>query len=108
MLYQQVTGVVDPRRGGEMGPRVQNGRSETIFGYLKGTVSQDFLCPILFIKQLLLVPIGMPRNDFKFFLIFVELFVFAIDSPAMNTPGSRYNPFGLAVFANINHISLGS
>jgi hypothetical protein len=56
---------------------------------LKGTVSRDFLCPVFFIKHLLLVPIGMPRTDFKFFRIFVELFIFVIDSPAMNTPGSR-------------------
>jgi hypothetical protein len=56
---------------------------------LKGTVSRDFLCPVFFIKQLLLVPIGKPRNDFKFFRIFVDLFVFVIDSPVMNTPGSR-------------------
>jgi hypothetical protein len=55
----------------------------------KATVSRDFSCPVFFIKQLLLVPTGMPRNDFEFFRIFVELFVFVIDSPAMNTPGSR-------------------
>ncbi len=56
---------------------------------IKGTVSRDFSCPVFFIKQLLLVPIGKPRNDFEFFRIFVELFVFVIDSSAMNTPGSR-------------------
>jgi hypothetical protein len=56
---------------------------------LKGTVSRDFSSPVFFIKQLLLVPKGMPRNDFEFFRKFVELFVFVIDSPVMNTPGSR-------------------
>ncbi len=57
---------------------------------LKGTVSRDFSSAGFFIKQLRLVPMGMPRNDFKFFRIFVELFVFVIDSPVMNTPGSRF------------------
>ncbi len=52
---------------------------------LKGTVSRDFSCPVFFYKHLLLVPIGMPRTDFDFFRILVELFVFVIDSPAMNT-----------------------
>jgi hypothetical protein len=32
---------------------------------------------------------GIPRNDFEFSRIFVELFVFFIDSPVMNTLGSR-------------------
>jgi hypothetical protein len=56
---------------------------------VKGRVSRDFSSPVFFIKQLLLVPMGMSRNDFEFFRIFVELFVFVIDSPVMNTPGSR-------------------
>ncbi len=47
---------------------------------LKATVSRDFSCPVFFIKQLLLVPIGMPKTDFEFFRIFAELFVFVIDS----------------------------
>jgi hypothetical protein len=45
----------------------------------KGTVSRDFSSPVFFIIQLLLVPIVMHRNSFKFFLIFVELFVFVIE-----------------------------
>jgi hypothetical protein len=40
--------------------------------------SVNFSSPVFFIKQLLLVLIGMPRNDFKFFRIFVELIVFVI------------------------------
>jgi hypothetical protein len=64
----------------------------------KGTVSRDFSCPVFFIKQLLLVPIGKPRNDFEFFRIFVELFVFVIDSPVMNTPGSRLESLRLGNF----------
>jgi hypothetical protein len=58
--------------------------------WLKGTMSRDFSSPVFFfIKQLLLVPMGMPRNGFEFLRIFVELFVFVIDYPVMNTPGSR-------------------
>jgi hypothetical protein len=34
---------------------------------VKGTVSRDFSSSVFFIKQLLLVPRGMPRNDFEFF-----------------------------------------
>jgi hypothetical protein len=64
----------------------------------KGTVSRDFSCPVFFIKHFLLVPIGMPRTDFEFFWIFVELFVFVIDSPAMNTPGSRIESFRFGSF----------
>jgi hypothetical protein len=44
--------------------------------YVNGTVSRGFSSPVFFIKQLLLVQIGMPRNDFKFFRLFMELFVF--------------------------------
>jgi hypothetical protein len=43
---------------------MNNGNDKTI---LKGTVSQDFSSPFILIKQLLLVPIAMTRNDFKFF-----------------------------------------
>jgi hypothetical protein len=39
-------------------------------------VSQDFSPPFILIKQLLLVPIAMARNNFKFFRIFVELLLF--------------------------------
>jgi hypothetical protein len=51
-----------------------------------------------FIKHLLLDPISMPRTDFEFFRIFVVLFVFVIDSPAMNTPGSRLESFWFGSF----------
>ncbi len=72
---------------------------------LKGTVSRDFSCQVFFIKHLLLVPIGMPRTDFEFFRIFLELFVFVIDSPAMNTPGSRLQSFRFGSFCkNKSHV----
>jgi hypothetical protein len=65
---------------------MNNGNDKTS---LKGTVSQYFLSPFILIKQLLLVPIAMAKNDFEFFRRFVELFVFLIDSLVMNVPGSR-------------------
>ena len=41
---------------------------------LKGTVSQDFYVLVIFIKQLLLVPLEVPWNDFDFFQKFAEIF----------------------------------
>jgi hypothetical protein len=43
-------------------------------------MSRDFLTLVFFIKQLLLVPLDMPRKDFEFFRISKELFVFVIDT----------------------------
>jgi hypothetical protein len=63
---------------------------------LKGQCHEIFR--VFFIKHLFLVPIGMLRTDFKFFWIFVELFVFVIDSPVMNTPGSRLESFRFGNF----------
>jgi hypothetical protein len=68
------------------------------FYLFKGTVSRDFSCPVFFIKQLLLVLIGKPRNNFELFRTFVDLFAFVIDSPAMNTPGSRLESLRLGNF----------
>ncbi len=70
-------------------------------------MSRDFSSSVFFIKQLLPVPMGMPRNDFEFFWIFVELFVFVIDSSVMNTPGSRLASLKYceAIFSNRNHMS---
>ncbi len=65
---------------------------------LKEQCHEIFCVRFFFIKHLLLVPIGMPRIDFEFFRIFVELFVFVIDSPAMNTPGSRLESFRFGSF----------
>ncbi len=64
---------------------MNNGNDKTS---LKETVSQNLLSPFILIKQLLLVPIAIARNDFEFFRRFVELFVFLIDSLVMNVPGS--------------------
>jgi hypothetical protein len=65
---------------------------------LKGTVSRDFSFQVFSIKQLLLVLIGMTKNNFEFFRIFVELFVFVIDSTVMNTLGSRLESFRFGSF----------
>ncbi len=50
---------------------------------LKGTVSWYFLSPFFFIKQLLLVLIAVARKDFEFLRIFMELFLYLIDSPVI-------------------------
>ncbi len=55
----------------------------------KGTVQRDFFTPVFFIIRLLLVPLDMPRSDFEFVRIFVEIFVFEIDSPLAMTVGSQ-------------------
>ncbi len=53
---------------------------------LKGTVPPDFSPLVVFFKQLLLVPVGKPRNDFDFFRIFAEIFDFFGASPVSMTP----------------------
>ncbi len=82
--------------------RNKNNRLWCVNVELKGTVSQDFCRRFFSIKQFLLVPIDILRNNFEFSRIFVELFVFIIESPVysspeswdsvMNTPGSRDFP----------------
>jgi hypothetical protein len=52
----------------------------------KGTVPPDFLPLVFFFKQLLLVPVGKPINDFDFFRIFAEIFDFSDASPVSRTP----------------------
>ncbi len=39
-----------------------------------------FFTQVFSIKQLILVPLDMPRSDFEFFGIFAELFIFVINS----------------------------
>jgi hypothetical protein len=51
--------------------------------------------------------IGQAQKRFRIFRLFVDSFVIVIDSPVMNTPGSRLESLGLGNFANINHMSLG-
>ncbi len=63
-------------------------RARKLMLVLKEQCDGIFRLRFFFIKQLLLVRIGMPRNDFEFSRIFVELFLFVIDSSAMSTPGS--------------------
>ncbi len=68
---------------------------------------QDFSSPVFFFKPLL-VQKGTSRNKFKFFQIFMELFVFVIDSPVMNTLGSWLESLGEANYSNIIHMSPSS
>ncbi len=81
----------------------------TVHVFKRNRVTRLFVSVFLF-KQLLLVPVGTSSNDFEFFRIFMELFVFVIDSPfeffrifmelfvfvidspVMNTPGSLDSP----------------
>jgi hypothetical protein len=53
--------------------------------FIKGTVPPDF-SPLFFFKQLLLVPVDKPRNDFNFFRIFAEKFDFSGASTVSLTP----------------------
>jgi hypothetical protein len=63
-------------------PTLQSGRQkgpgEAQQTLLKGTVQRDFSTPVFFTKRLVLVSIDMPRSDFEFCQIFVELFVLKI------------------------------
>ncbi len=76
---------------------------------VKGTVSRDVSSQDFVIKQLLLVSISMPRNDFEFKKkIFLELFVFVIESLVKKHQGVDWNPSGKAILSNIHHMSHGS
>ncbi len=60
------------------------------FRLLKGTVQRDFSTPVFFTKRLVLVSIDMPKSDFEFCQIFVELFVLKISKyrlPAVTDSG---------------------
>ncbi len=54
----------------------------------KGTVPRDFLPLVFFFKQLLLAPVDKPSNDFDFFRIFAEIFVYFGAPPVSTTPVS--------------------
>ncbi len=56
-------------------------------------MSRDFSSPVLFIKQLLPVPIDMPRNKFKFFRICAKLFIFVNDSTRHKFNCTKNHPF---------------
>ncbi len=58
---------------------------KVVFSFLKGQC-QEIFSLVFFIKQLLL---DMRRNDFEFFRMFEELFVFVIDSPVYSPPGNQ-------------------
>jgi hypothetical protein len=54
---------------------------------LKGQCHEIF-CLLFFIKQLLVLVVT-PRKNFEFGRIFVEVFLFVIDSRVYSLPGSR-------------------
>ncbi len=69
---------------------------------LKGQCHEIFYSGF-FIKQLLLFPSDMPRKDFEFFRIFMKLFICVIDSPVMNTLGSRDSPVCSSLGIHFGH-----
>jgi hypothetical protein len=52
----------------------------THFHIIKGTVQRDFSTTVFFTIRLVLVSIDMPKSDFEFCPIFVELFVLKISN----------------------------
>ncbi len=59
-------------------------------GYLRGQSNEIFRPPFFFTKRLVLVSIDMPKSDFEFCQIFVELFVLKISKyclPAVTDSG---------------------
>ena len=62
---------------------------------LKETVPRNFSSLVFFIiKQLLLVPIGMPRNNFKFFRIFVGNYSYSYMTLGNECSGELIRIFG--------------
>jgi hypothetical protein len=61
-------------------------------------MSRDFSSPVFFIKQLLLVSIGMSRNDFKLFANIRGVIYIGNDSTVMNTLGSLLESFWIRQF----------
>jgi hypothetical protein len=57
-----------------------------------------YLASVLFIEQLLLAPIDMPRMQFEFDWIFLVLFIFIIISPAIHHRGVDLNCLGFDFF----------
>ena len=55
--------------------QVYPGAPESFF-WFKGTVSRDFLYPVFFTNQLLLVPLEMSKGRLYFFCFFTELLDF--------------------------------
>jgi hypothetical protein len=65
-------------------------------GPIKGTVQREFSTPDFFTEQLALVSIDIPKSDFEFCQIFMELFVLKISKywlPAVTDSGeSKIQP----------------
>jgi hypothetical protein len=72
---------------------------------LKGTVPGDFL-PLGFIfKLFLLGPVDMPRNDFDFFRLFLEIFDYFGASPVSTIPAMHALPVSLTPVNNSSPVS---
>ncbi len=67
---------------------------------LKGTVPREFLPLVFFFKQLLLVQVDKPSNDFDFFQIFAEIFDYFGASPVSTTPAMHALPVSLTLVNN--------
>ncbi len=72
---------------------------------LKGTVPRDFLPLVFFIKLFLLGPVDMPRNDFNFFRLFVEIFDYFGASPVSTTTAKHALPVSLTLVSNSSPVS---
>ncbi len=59
--------------------------------FITGALSGDFSL-LFFTKQFLLIPLNIPRKDFEFCPIVLELFVFLTDSRVYSPPWSRDSP----------------
>ncbi len=68
-------------------------KEKWVHSTLKGTVSLEFVS-VFSLNEFLLVSSHMPRKDFEFYRIFVELFVFVIDPlpPGEQPAMSRDSP----------------
>jgi hypothetical protein len=69
---------------------------------LKGTRSWYFSPPVFLIqrKQLFLPPVNMPRKDFNFFRIFVELFYYLLTPSVFSSPESYLGNRGVFGFCH--------
>ncbi len=74
---------------------------------IKGTVSRDFPSPVFFIKQLLLVPLDMPRNDFESDEYSWSYSYSKSTLRCIQHRGVNLNLLGYLIFSNINHMSEG-
>jgi hypothetical protein len=74
-------------------------------GAIKRDIVTRFLSSVFLSKNLFWSLIDMPGNDLKENRIFVELFIFIIDSPMYLLPGSRFESIRLgSLFKHKSHV----